>query len=418
MKKNIAVIIILCFFAHSALAIYAPRALSMGGAFTAVADDAFAAYYNPAGLAINPGIDLAASYQLNNRNQQIGDNAYALKACFEIGLNPFAWIAGVGLASMFAYDGAKYLANQGIVKKNWGREGEKTKKDESMADQAKAKDEQDRAAGQELERNPISKTQALKTAAKAMAKGTIHITESLAQVAIQEAKLQTRHYYYAPAWYQPHYFRPTYWDNRYDYKEKELTPDGKAQFAGGITIMSDKNSTPAVDQDTNWYAFSLASGWGEIVALGANLNVYDLRISSTDIRGLGAGLDLGGLLRISDKLFFGLAAKELLTTDIKFSNNTITRYEMTVNGGVAIKPMQPILLSADVHNIFGQNSQTPTMHYGVEIKPIYGVALRAGLYDGSKTAGISFGLGQLIVDYTILGGSFNRTQLIGGTWKL
>ena len=68
MKKTIGLLIILVLFTNSAFAIYAPRAMGMGGAFTAIADDAFAAYWNPAGFAINPGIDLAGSYQMTNRN--------------------------------------------------------------------------------------------------------------------------------------------------------------------------------------------------------------------------------------------------------------------------------------------------------------------------------------------------------------
>jgi hypothetical protein len=36
--------------------------MGMGDAYTAIADDPFAAYYNPAGFAINPGVDIATSF--------------------------------------------------------------------------------------------------------------------------------------------------------------------------------------------------------------------------------------------------------------------------------------------------------------------------------------------------------------------
>ena len=421
MKKILILAMAFSLFTNSAWALrspegISPRALGMGQAFTAIADDAFAAYWNPAGFAINPGIDLTANYQANNRNQSIGDNAMALKGCFEIGMDPFAWIAGVGIASMFAYEGAKYMADQGIVKKNWGRAGEKTAKGESMAEEVKEKEEKQKAEGKEVKITPISKKAVAKKAAKALAKGTIHVAKKFAKAAVGEAVRQTRHYYYAPVWYRPNYYRPNYWDNRYDYTEVELTPAGKAQFGGGITVMSDQNA--ALDQDTNWYSFSIASGWGEIAALGANLNIYDLKTPSLNKKGLGAGLDIGGLLRISNALMFGITAKELLTTDIQWDNGTTSRYQMTVNMGGAIKPIQQVTVAADLHNIFGQNSSDPTTHYGVEVRPVYGLALRGGLSDNNKTAGLSLGVGQLIIDYAILGGAYGRTQMLGATWKI
>jgi hypothetical protein len=392
--------------------------MGMGGAFTAIADDAFAAYWNPAGFAINPGIDLSSSYQLTNRNRQIGDNAFALKGCFEIGMNPFVWIAGVGLVSMFAYHGAKYMAEEGVVKKGWGRGGKTVKKEEAVAESVKEEEEEKKARGEEIKREPISRKEVAKKAAKKLAKGTIHVADKFAKAAFRGATRQTRHYYYAPSWYRPYYYRPSYWDDRYDYRERKLTPAGKAQFGGGISIMSDRNDLE--NQNTNWYSFSIASGYAETVALGANLNFYDLQLTNytPSMRGVGFGLDLGGLLRISDALFFGLTAKDILTTDIKFENNIVRRYQMEVNAGIALNPIRQMTIAADVHNIFGQGSADPTMHYGVEVRPIYGVALRAGLSDENKTAGISLGIGQLIIDYAYLGGAYNRTQMIGATWKI
>jgi hypothetical protein len=417
-KKLLIVFIILSVFIQSAYGLFSPRALGMGSAYTALADDAYAAYWNPAGLAIDPGIDLAGHYQVTNRNKQIGDNAFALKACFEVPMSPFAWIAGVGLASIFAYQGARYMADQGIVKKGWGRKGKVIERKESVAEDVKAEKEAKIAAGEKPVKIPISRKEIAKKAVKQVGKATLKVSEKFAKAALKGAARQTRHYYHTPGWYRPNYYRPTYWDNRYDYRERELTPQGKAQFAGGISIMSDRNDLE--NQITKWYTFSVASGYGEVVALGGNLNIYDLEVTSVSpsIRGFGAGLDLGGLVRFSDKLSFGMTVKEILTTDIRFEDGSTRRYEMTVNAGVALKPYHPITLAADVHNIFGQYGKDPTMHYGVEVRPIYGVAVRAGLDNENKTAGISFGVGDFIIDYAILGGIYNRTQMVGVTWTL
>lgn len=388
-------------------AIYAPRALGMGEAFTAIADDAYASYYNPAGFAINPGIDLIGSYQLNNRNLAIGDNAFALKGCFEIGMNPYDWVLGLGLASTFAYEGAKYLHDEGIVKKGWGREGETYSKDESMAEEVETGGQAD---------TKISRKEVLKKAAREIAKTTINVAGKMAEAVVKEAAFQVRPYYYAPNWYRPNYYRPSLWDNRYAYSSRELTPANKAQFGGAITVMVDRNAL--LSQDTRWYSFSVASGYAETVALGANVNIYDLENTTLNVRGMGGGLDVGGLLRLNNKLFLGVAAKELLTTDIKWENGTVNRYQMNVNAGIGLKPIDQLLVAADVHNLFYQNGRDATLHYGLEFKPVYGLALRAGLSDNSKTAGFSFGVGQLIIDYAILGGTYNRTQMISATWKM
>ena len=418
MRKIISVLIILAFAANSSLAIFAPRAIGMGGAFTAIADDAFAAYYNPAGFAINPGVDIAGSYQINNRNQRIGNNAFALKGCFEIGMNPFAWLAGVGLVSAFAFEGAKYLSDKGTIKKNWGRSEQAVDKEEYVAEEIQEEEEEKKAKGQEVKRQPISKKAIAKKAAKEVAKGAIKVGKDLVKVAAKEATRQTRHYYYAPGWYRPHYYRPSYWDDRYDYRERDLTPAGKAQFAAGLTLLMDKNETTG--QNSNYYTVSAASGWGEIAAVGANINIYDIELTNLTptTRGFGAGFDLGGLLRFSDKLMLGLAIKELLTTDIKFENGSTRRFQMGINGGIAIKPIRQVLVAADMKNILGQNGAEPTTHYGIEVKPAYGLALRAGMWDTNKTAGIGIGVGQMIIDYSIIGGLHNRTQTISGTWKL
>ncbi len=411
MKKVLVIVCLICFLSSQSFALFAPRAMGMGGAFTAISDDAFAAYWNPAGLAINPGVDIAGSYQINNRNRQIGDNYLGLKGCFEIEMDPFAWILGVGAASMFAYEGAKYLGDRGIVKKGWGREGEKYSKEESMSETITKEDVEDKK--QDV---VISKKVTAKEAAKEVAKGTIHVGEKFAKAALSSATVQVNNYYGASPYYHPNYYRPNYWDNRYAYPEPELTPAGKAQFAGGISIMTDQNS--ALNQDTNWYTFSIASGWGEIAALGTNFNIYDLKIPSSGTKGLGAGFDVGALLRFSDKLTFGLVAKELLTTDIKWTNGSTTRYQMNVNVGMSMKPIQMLTVAADMQNVFGQNGTDPTTHDGVEFRPLYGVALRGGLYDGNKTAGASIGIEQLIIDYAIVGGSFNRTQMLSLSWAM
>lgn len=415
MKRSITCLLLCSLLAFPSLALFAPRAQGMGGAFTAIADDAYASYWNPAGLAINPGIEIAGSYQLNNRNTQIGDNFLGLKACFEMELDPFAWALGVGAASMFAYEGAKYLGDQGVVKKGWGRTGDQYSKEESMAPGVKEKDEEQKAQGQEPVQNDVSKKEFAKEATKQMGKATIHVGKEFADKAIKEVAHQTRYYFYAPLWYQPNYFRPNYWDDRYDYKEVELTPHNKAQFAGGLSVMTDQNS--ALDQDSNWYTFSLASGWGEIVALGANLNIYDLKVPSTGTNGLGAGFDIGALARLGDKLMLGVVAKEVLTTDIKWSNGYTSRYAMNVNLGLGLKPIPQLLIAADLQNIFEQGGEKAITHLGCEFKPIYGLALRAGLNNNNKTAGLSIGVEQLIFDYAIVGGSYNRTQTFGLNWK-
>ena len=367
--------------------------MGMGGAFTAIADDANAAYFNPAGFAINPGVDFTLSTLLNNRNQRIGDNIAALKLCYEMELHPFAWVLGVGIVSVLALDAVKYLSDKGVLRKNWGKQTEKIEKEEAATEKVLEKGEE----------KTVAVGEKAKEKAKEIAKESLKAATGSLQVGMR------REFHYRMR-------RPTYWDTRKYYPE--YSPQGKAQFAAGLTWVTDKNA--ALNQDTNWYSLSLATGYEERVALGGNINFYDIGITTSTggtIKGYGAGIDLGLLIRPVDELAFGLAAKEILTSDIRFENGAILSYKMKINAGLAITLIDILTVSADVHNVFRQNADPQTYHYGAELRPFPGLALRAGTDDGNKTAGASIMIGSAIIDYAYLGGIYNRTQVAGLTWK-
>jgi len=428
MKKLLAFSILLFFLSSIAYASYGARPLGMGGAFTAIADDANAAYWNPAGFAINPGMDITGSTLITNRNDAIGDNIAAFKACFEAEVNPFIWILGIGAAALVAYEGAKYLHEQGVVEKNWDRpDAERVDLDKPMREQV---------FSQGGEEKTVAVGQKIKEKAKAVGKDLLGKTEQAAsqttqaivpiagqtvnlatQVAVQESIRQAYWGPYRYPWYEHDYRRPSYWDYRNE--TKTYSANGKAQFAGGLTVMMDKN--PILQQDTNYYTASLASGYQEMVALGGNFNFYDVGLYTSTggrLKGYGAGFDAGALFRPLNKLAFGLVAKEILTTDIRFENGVILSPKMSVNGGVAILPIDMLTLALDMHNMFAQQGSPQTYHYGAELRPFPGLALRAGLNDNNKCAGAALMVANFIVDYAYLGGAFNRTQIIGLTYKM
>ncbi|OGC03743.1 hypothetical protein A2276_07800 [candidate division WOR-1 bacterium RIFOXYA12_FULL_43_27] len=380
---------------QSAYAFYTARPLAMGGAFTAVADDANAVYYNPAGFARNPGIDILGSTVLANRNNEIGDNQASLKVCFEAEMNPFAWVLGIGAATAMALEGAKYLHDQGVVDKGWGQPNT-YKPGESMSEDVKKQ-------GSEKK---VDVHQQAKEKAKEVGKDAAGKAAEFGKQSLEAAKAGFLWSLKNPWFYYGGPYHSYYYDRGY-------SPQGKAQFALGLSWMFDKN--PALNQNTNWYTLTLASGYEERIAFGGNINVYDLLIPSTNLKGLGGGFDVGMLLRPLDQISFGLSVANLLVAPIRFDNGSVTNYEMDIKGGISIAPIQNVMLAVDVHNFM---KKTATMHYGVELFPIPGVALRAGLNDNSKSAGIGIALNQLILDYAYLGGSYNRTQVVGVTWKI
>ncbi len=380
----------LCFISP-ATAYYGTRPMGMGGAFTAIADDANAAYWNPAGFAFNPGVDIAGTALLSNRNSVMGDNLFAAKFCYDAPMSsPFEWIMGVTFLTSIGMDIAEFLGEQGVLKKNWGRNVTRTSREESMADQVNA-------GGGETghSRNPFA-------------------DENKTPKQNPDRIIQRN---YGPLNFNFNFFPQshTYWGNRWADPDPEKTPLKKAQFALGLTWMYDNN--PVLDENRNWYSVSVASGWEERIAVGANLNIYDLRVISSGIKGFGAGVDLGAIAKPLPNVSIGMTAKEILTTDIAWQNGVKTRYEMLINGGIAIDPIEKMTIAADVHNAFAQNNARATMHYGVELRPVFGLALRGGLSDNSKTAGLSLGTGNVILDYAYLGGEFARTQMAGITWK-
>jgi hypothetical protein len=397
-KKLLVAFLISIFSFQSAFALFGTRPMGMGGAFTAVSDDANAPYWNPAGLALNPEVSLTGSTMANNRNTWVGDNVANLKMCYETEMNPFVWIAGVGLASVIALQGAKYLKDQGIVQKGWGREGEKPSREEAVTPQVTGTGE------------AVSLKQELKETFKKLAGKAAEETKETAKEVAKRTTVNVTIMPWGPPWYHHDYHHPHYFEPR------EVGPSTKAQFALGISWLNDFN--PPLNQKTNWYTLTVASGFEQRIALGAGLNFYDLTRIDTDIRGMGADLDLGFIAKPVEYLSLGLATKGILTTDFHWQNRDVTRgYEMLVNAGIAVKPIYSLTLAADAHNVFNQNNKTATMHYGAEAVLLPGILARAGLNDGNKSAGLSAAFGNLILDYAILGGSYNRTQMIGGTWR-
>ena len=218
--------------------------MGMGGAFTAVSDDANAPYWNPAGLALNPEVSLTGSTMASNRNTWVGDNVSNLKLGYETEMNPFEWIVGVGMASMLAFEGARYLSDKGILKKGWGREGEKVAREESAAAKVEGTEE------------VVSLRRLAKESVKEAAKGALAGGKELAKEAIKEPVRETRRYYLMP-WHSPWYYRD-YGRRRY-WEPREIETKTKAQFALGISWLNDYNTKSTIDQNINLYTLTLAS---------------------------------------------------------------------------------------------------------------------------------------------------------------
>lgn len=404
MKKNL--ILCLClitFCSRSAFALMGTRPMGMGGAFTAVADDAAAAYWNAAGLALNPEVSLVGSTMMNNKNTWIGDNLLNMKFCYETDMNPFEWVLGIGLASAVALESAQYLSNQGVVQKNWGRPGEAPGREQSVTSQVTT------SSGE-----VISLKEGLKDTLKNLAKATANKTKETAKTIVKNTDVNINVGLglvpWSSPWYRPDYSRPYYWE------ETPQREHSKAQFALGLSWLNDVNYPQ--NQKTNWYTVSIASGFAQRIAVGAGLNCYDITRLNDSNRGIGADLDLGVIAKPVEYISVGLVTKSILTTDFHWQNNTKSRgYPMLVNTGIAVKPLYSLTLAADAQNLFNQNGSPATMHYGAEAVLMPGLLARVGLSNGSKTAGLSLALGNLIIDYAILGGSYNRTQMIGGAWR-
>jgi len=394
LKKLSIILLLICFSLQSAFALYGARPMGMGQAFTAVANDANASRWNPAGLALNPEVVINSSTMANNRNRWVGDNLLNLKMCYETEMDPFSWIAGVGLASLFAYEGARYLGDKGILKKGWGRSGTKTER------------------GQALITEGTGEAVSLKAKLNSTANVVLKDTDQAVRSTAREAADRARWYYLTP-WATPWYNNR----NHSQPRDKRGNPTKtKAQFALGLSWLNDYN--PPSDENANWYTITVASGFEKRVAVGGNINIYNMEKISSGIRGIGGDLDIGVIAKPVEYLSFGLVSQGILTTDITWQNGSTSRYEMITNIGLAIEPVPALTLAADMHNVLHQNNSQPTYHYGVEAALMPGLIARAGLSDGSKTAGLSLIIGRLTIDYAYLGGTYNRTQMIGGSWSL
>jgi hypothetical protein len=400
LKKILASFIITLVLFQSAYAFFGTRPMGMGGAFTAVCNDVNAAYWNPAGLALNPEVAIGASTMLNNRNKWIGDNVGMLKFCYEAAMNPFEWIIGIGAASAVAFESAKYLKNQGVIQQNWGRPGEAPTQGQAITTNVSGT-EKSVSLKQELKDTFKNLGDKISETAKETAKEVVKHADVTINIGLMP---------YASPWYHPNYAQPNYWEKQKDDNQTE------AQFALGLSWLNDNN--PPLDQKSNWYTLSLASGFEERIAVGMGINFYDMTKISTNIRGMGADLDLGVVAKPVEYISLGLVTKSVLTTDFNWQSGEKTRgYAMSVNAGLAINPVPALTLAADAHNIFNQNNSQATTHFGAEAVLMSGILGRVGLDNNNKTAGLSIALGNLMVDYAILGGSYCRTQTIGASWR-
>jgi len=399
-KKMLAMFFIIVLSFQNAYALFGTRPMGMGGAFTAVCNDVNAVYWNPAGIALNPEVAIGGSTMLTNRNTWVGDNIGMAKFCYEAAMNPFEWILGIGAASAVAFESAKYLKNQGVVQKNWGRPGESPIQGQSVTTNVYGTEKTVNLT-QELKDTAKNLGSKISEHAKATAKDIVKNTDVTINIGLIP---------YASPWYRPNYARPNYWE------KPPADNQTEAQFALGLGWLNDNN--PPLNEKQNRYTVSLASGFEERIAVGMGINFYDVTKISTNIRGMAADLDLGVIAKPVEYISFGLVTKSVLTTDFNWQSGEKTRgYAMSVNAGLAINPVPLLTLAADAHNIFNQNNSQATTHFGAEAVLMSGVLGRIGLDNNNKTAGLSLALGNLMVDYAILGGSYARTQTIGASWR-
>jgi hypothetical protein len=64
-----------------------------------------------------------------------------------------------------------------------------------------------------------------------------------------------------------------------------------------------------------------------------------------------------------------------------------------------------------------QNGANATYHYGLEMIPIPGIALRAGSSNYNFTYGAGLKLGEILIDYAMLGDTYDHTQLASLGWR-
>jgi hypothetical protein len=416
-------LILLLIFGINAEARVGVRAIGMGGAFVGVADDASAAYWNPAGLTQQPSthqaylglaLDNARRRDFNFDNQIFfsSKNTPAAQSAKIVMLVPPLLVIGFlsALEDSDDNDEIDYQTpdNQTtlnrsfspFLKSDWDHDDRVPKRPEN--DEDEEEDDEDEEDNVEL------------SGCSGCLVDGFDIVFDIVSGVHEESEDEEPEYYTPP---------PTIPES----PEIESEESNFDEVIGGyLFINSDKFSeyypesgiTQKWDQSSFWLNISGAWQWrmpNQSIGLGLNYRFYrmntklkemmDYSVENYDDSGYGFSVDLSVLW--STKYFrFGMISQDVISSGITFNAGEDDEWEMDIlkntQPGIAVTPTPFTTIALDVYNIFRDGGKKPQLNFGIENWFGDIGAIRLGSYKKNLTLGGSLGFSNVQVDYAYL----------------
>lgn len=191
-----------------------------------------------------------------------------------------------------------------------------------------------------------------------------------------------------------------------DLNQNGVKDDGEAYIDEPVVAETFSNSDDA-------FAASYARRLTERLSAGGSLKIF--RQSLFNYTGAGAGFDLGGMYRISDRLKAGLTLQDMFGSRVKWNTPTRPTFVKKMNARLGLAGQWPMgrlfetAAAADIHlNDSFQRSEGggSRLHVGAELTVLKTVSFRAGFDAGDFTAGagarVPIDGAELYADYAFM----------------
>ncbi|MDD5492473.1 MAG: conjugal transfer protein TraF [bacterium] len=172
---------------------------------------------------------------------------------------------------------------------------------------------------------------------------------------------------------------------------------GGGTIGFGYTRLATSAKVDFLDFQENTFIFSYAMSPLRYTSVGVNLKYY---LADFETSGTGAGIDAGILFNYDNIVSIGISAQDINEPKVQFQSGAADKVPMNLKAGLAISPIQDLVLALDMDNV----SENSKFHVGAEYWLSRYFAVRAGginQYQGNWTysGGIGIAYKAIKLDY-------------------
>ncbi len=146
---------------------------------------------------------------------------------------------------------------------------------------------------------------------------------------------------------------------------------GGGAIGFGYTRLATSEKVDFLDFQESTFMFSYALSLLRYTSVGINLKYY---LADFETSGTGAGIDAGILFNYNNIVSVGFTAQDLNEPEVQFQSGGADKLPMNLKAGLAIAPIQDLVVALDMDNI----NEDAKLHLGAEYWLGKHFAVRAG----------------------------------------